>query len=177
MLDTAFGVAARVVDGAVGSLADVLQRVAPADAPRSKVETSVRGALALLLLALLKGVLSFVLVVGAAALAVYTATQVFGWTALSLGQGGGDVNYSAAAVAQQQQQQPGGPRYQQQYGQAGAHGDAAYGPAPGQAFTGGAPWQQQQQPQRQQQRQGGGRARPMQQGDVVDVYPFPRAGQ
>jgi hypothetical protein len=43
---------------AVARAADVLQALVPPSTPRSKVETAVKGALALLVLALVKGVLS-----------------------------------------------------------------------------------------------------------------------
>ncbi|PNH09618.1 hypothetical protein TSOC_003745 [Tetrabaena socialis] len=62
----------------VGSLSDAALSLLPAHAKRRAVENSVKGALALLGLALLQSVLSFVLTVGTLVLVVYAAHQVFG---------------------------------------------------------------------------------------------------
>ncbi|GBF98606.1 hypothetical protein Rsub_10795 [Raphidocelis subcapitata] len=151
--------AMRFAAAAVARSTDVVCALAPDATPRPKVETAVKGALALLALALLKSVLSFVLVVGAAALALYTVTQVFAWDLTGAGR--------------QPPPQQGGPRqqYGQQYGQQQAYGQPQY--AWQQAY--GQQQQQQQPPPPQgygQQQQWyappGWPPRPSQ-GDVIDV--------
>ncbi|GLC44082.1 hypothetical protein PLESTM_001553900 [Pleodorina starrii] len=74
-----------VVDGVtaflssiVGCLSDWALSLLPQHVKRRAVENSVKGALALLGLALLQSVLSLVLTVGTVVLVVYTAHQVFG---------------------------------------------------------------------------------------------------
>ena len=85
--------------------------LAPDSAPRRNIETAVKGGLALVGLAMLKSVLSVVLAVGAAALGLYTATQVFGLGG-GLGLGGlggggaGDTQPRAPPAGAAWQQEP-----------------------------------------------------------------------
>eukprot|EP00198_Chlamydomonas_reinhardtii_P013047 XP_001702384.1 predicted protein [Chlamydomonas reinhardtii] len=62
----------------VGRLSDAALSLLPSHVKRKAVENTVKGALALLGLALLQSVLSLVLTVGTLVLAVYAAYQVFG---------------------------------------------------------------------------------------------------
>ncbi|WIA30425.1 hypothetical protein OEZ86_000509 [Tetradesmus obliquus] len=164
LLDSCLSTCSSISGSVVNRAADMLQSIAPAGAPRSKVEVCVKGALLLLVLGLLKGVINFVLLVGTIGLAVYAATQVFGWNAVLLGQRGAfsDGGDWPPGTQQQQQQQHGAGGYQR--AAAGQQGTAAAGQG----------WAYQQQQQQQQQ------GRPQapwdallgqqQQDDVVDVF-------
>ncbi|GAX76936.1 hypothetical protein CEUSTIGMA_g4383.t1 [Chlamydomonas eustigma] len=78
----------------VSGLSDLLVTVAHPDAPRVAVENSVKAALTLLALALVQNVISVFLIVGAVALLVYVASQVFGLTLLPLSVGLGSSGVS-----------------------------------------------------------------------------------
>lgn len=150
MLNSCLSAAAHVAETAVSRLADALQSVAPPAAPRHKIEVSVKGGLLLLLLGLLKGVISFVLLVGCIGLAVYTATQVFGWNGVVLRQ-----TWPDQGSYQQQQYPPNQPPLGQGY-----PGQQAYRQQYGHQQFG------------RQQQQGNGRQG--EQEDLVDVFHYPR---
>ncbi|GIL46947.1 hypothetical protein Vafri_3817 [Volvox africanus] len=124
-----------VVDGitsflasVIGVLSDWALSLLPPHVKRRAVENSVKGALALLGMALLQSVISLVLTVGTVVLAVYTAHQVFGLQ-LPFLPGTADVDRGCAGPEGASQVGAGaGPVDPRFYGGAGAPPQGGYGP-------------------------------------------------
>ncbi|KAG2445715.1 hypothetical protein HXX76_000321 [Chlamydomonas incerta] len=121
----------------VGRLSDAALSLLPSHVKRRAVENTVKGALALLGLALLQSVLSLVLTVGTLVLAVYAAYQVFGLQLPFLPPPPGGAEAYRGSYRQDGPHASAGPQADPRFG-----GGGAYSPY-------GGPYQQQQAPQHQ----------------------------